>query len=80
MNKEELLKNLGQLVRSQTYQNYKCRVFKKDLIRQRKNIDAIAKGLGITLFEQEILDLFLEMNAHDIDKKIVCEILKLKHI
>lgn len=80
MNKEEFLKNLGQLVRSQTYQCYKGKPVKIDMRNQKRNVKAIAKGLGITLFDKEMLDLFLEMNAQDIDKFFVCETLKLKYL
>ena len=79
MDKNGLLVNLGQLVRSQTYQSYKGKVFKKDLRRQKKNIQAIANGLGIAIYDKEMLELFLEMNAQDISASLICETLKLKY-
>ena len=77
-NKEELLENLGQLVRSQTYQCYKGKPLKTDMRVQKKNIEAIAKLVNSEIWDKELLALFMEMNAHDINEEFVIDTLKLK--
>ncbi len=79
MDKKEYLATVGALVHLQTYQCYNSKAFKQDIRKQCQYIKSIMKAASFDpLTDKEMLALFLNMNAHDINEKFVIDTLKLK--
>ena len=79
MDRKEYIATILALVRLQTYQCYKGKAFKKDVRTQRRYIKALLKSVSFEpLTDQETLDVFKDMNAHDIQESFVVDALKLK--
>lgn len=79
MDRKEYIATICALVRLQTYQCYKSKAIKQDVRTQHKYLKALLKSASFEpLTDQETLDLFQDMNAHDIQESFVVDTLKLK--
>ncbi len=79
MDRKEYIATICALVRLQIYQCNKGKAIKQDVRSQRRYIKALLKSATFEpLTDQETLDVFQDMNAHDIQESLVVETLKLK--
>lgn len=79
MDRKEYIAIIVALVRLQTYQCYKGKAIKQGVRTQRKYIKALLKSVSFgPLTDQETLDVFQDMNLHDIQESFVVDALKLK--
>lgn len=79
MDRTEYITTIVALVRLQTYQCNKSQAFKQDVRMQRRYIKALLKAVSFKpLTDKETLDIFQDMNAHDIQESFVVDTLKLR--